>query len=122
VGWHLRTDKLSIDVGVVGPYEQGWLKEGVSDRTFLLNVSAVRGGASLRGLINGAKTSTTYFNVPDSEVLFPAEQKEEMDAQCGAGQALKLLSATGVSVSDIPRFREPPTVDVQRLDYTSLMP
>ena len=114
VGWHLRTDKLSIDVGVVGPYEQGWLKEGVSDRTFLLNVSAVRGGASLRGLINGAKTSTTYFNVPDSEVLFPAEQKEEMDAQCGAWQALKLLSATGVSVSDIPRFREPPTVDVQR--------
>merc|ERR1712021_183774 len=115
VGWRLRTEEISIDVGVVGPYEQGWLKEDVSDRTFLLNVSGVKSGASLRGLINGAKTSPTYFNVPDSDVIFPADQKDEMDAQCGAGQALRLLNATGVSSSDIRRFREPPTVSRVRL-------
>jgi len=69
----------------------------------------------LRGLINGAKPSPIYFNVPDSEVLFPADQKQEMDAQCGAGQALRLLNATGVSASDIRRFREPPTVYRARL-------
>ena len=115
-GWHVRTEELSIDVGVVGPYEQGWLKEGVSDRTFLLNVSAVKGGASLRGLINGAKMSPTYFNVPDGEVLFPADQKEEMDAQCGPGQALRMLNAAGASASDIRRFREPPAVFRARLE------
>ena len=110
VGWRLRTEEISIDVGVVGPYEQGWLNEGVSDRTFLLNVTGVKDGASLRGLINGAKTSPTYFNVLESDVIFPAYQKEEMDAQCGAGQALRLLKATGALSGDIRRFREPPAV------------
>ena len=122
VGWRLRTEELSIDVGVVGPYEQGWLKEGVSDRTFLLNVSAVKGGeraigeAMLRGFVNGAAPSEVYFNVPDGDVLFPADQKKEMDAQCGAGQALRLLNAAGASASDIRRFREPPTVYRARLE------
>jgi len=122
VGWRLRTGELSIDVGVVGPYEQGWLKEGVSDRTFLLNVSAVKGGeraigeTMLRGFINGAAPSEVYFNVPDGDVLFPADQKKEMDAQCGAGQALRLLNAAGASTSDIRRFREPPTVYRARLE------
>jgi hypothetical protein len=114
VGWRLRTEEITIDVGVVGPYELGWLNERVSNRTFLVNVSA--GGGPLRGFINGAKTSSTYFNVPDSDVIFPADQKEEMDAQCGAGQALRLLNASGVLASDIRHFRERP-VDVHSVGY-----
>ena len=57
-----------------------------------------------------------YFNVPDGEVLFPADQKQEMDAQCGPGQALRMLNAAGASASDIRRFREPPAVFRARLE------
>ena len=104
-------DDLSIDVGVVGPYEKGWLNEGVSDRTFLLNVSAVKSEASLRGLINGAKVSSVFFNVPADGVIFPAYLKANMDAQCGASKAARLLNATGALPSDMLRLRESPSAN-----------
>ena len=100
-------DGLSLDVGILGPYEKGWLKERVSDRTFRLNVSAVREDASLRGLINGAQVSPLFFNVAPSSVIFPAYLKADMDAQCGAASAVRLVNAEGAQTSDILRMRKP---------------
>ena len=33
--WTLSTKQMTIDVGVIGPFEKGYLREAVSDRTFL---------------------------------------------------------------------------------------
>ena len=40
--WTLSTPDMIVDVGVIGPFEEGYLREGVSDRTFNLDVKAVK--------------------------------------------------------------------------------
>merc|ERR1719424_2069113 len=51
MGWSVTTKELTIDMGVIGPYEEGWLKEGVSDRTFNLEVTGVKNQKLVRGII-----------------------------------------------------------------------
>jgi len=53
--WTLATPALSLDVGVIGPFEQGFLRELVSNRTFNLNVRDVKDVDHLEGIINGDK-------------------------------------------------------------------
>jgi len=51
--WTLTTPVLSIDVGVIGPFEEGFLREEASDRTFNLNVNHIKG--AVKGIVNGDK-------------------------------------------------------------------
>ena len=53
--WTLSTPQMTIDVGVIGPFEEGYLREKVSDRTFNLNVLNVADKDALQGVINGDK-------------------------------------------------------------------
>ena len=53
--WTLSTPQMTIDVGVIGPFEEGYLREKVSDRTFNLNVLNVADKDALQGIINGDK-------------------------------------------------------------------
>ena len=49
----MTTPDLILDVGVIGPFEEGFLREEVSDRTFNLNVKGVKDMDALQGIING---------------------------------------------------------------------
>ena len=40
--WTLSTPEMVIDVGVIGPFETGYLNELVSDRSFNLNVKGLK--------------------------------------------------------------------------------
>ena len=61
--WTLSTPQMTIDVGVIGPFEEGYLREKVSDRTFNLNVLNVADKDALQGVINGDKNG--LFKVMD---------------------------------------------------------
>jgi hypothetical protein len=61
--WTLSTPQMTIDVGVIGPFEEGYLREKVSDRTFNLNVLNVADKDALQGIINGDKNG--LFKVMD---------------------------------------------------------
>jgi len=108
-GYILETPDLTLNVAVVGPFEKGWLKEEVSNRTFNVDLAAVRSnGAEVRGIINGDKNG--FFQLPGqnanalqpepwSEVqghnvvagaeIFPLAMKVQMDAQCGASMPVR---------------------------------
>lgn len=115
-GWAVETEEFTVDVGVIGPYEEGWLKEDVSDRTFNLEVTAMKKQKKpVRGLINGDKNGyfqtageefrdahikvpqVTAPNVAPSDMIFPEKLKAHMDRQCGAGRSMRLLDAQRVS-------------------------
>jgi len=112
LGWTVATRELTIDVGVIGPYEEGWLKEGVSDRTFNLEVTGVkRQNKQVRGLINGDKNGyfeaagaelldaaikvpqVTAANVAPGDVLFSERLKAHMDEQCGVMKHLQMVDS-----------------------------
>lgn len=128
LGWRFETDELTIDLGVVGPYEEGWLKEGVSDRTFNLEVTDVDMGKKqkqqMRGLVNGDRNGyfmragdeytkdskiqvpqVTAPNVPSNEVIFPEKLKAYMDRQCGASQPMRMVSQRRAGNEAMQRMR-----------------
>ena len=110
-GWSVTTNELTIDMGVIGPYEEGWLKEGVSDRTFNLEVTGVKNGKNVRGLINGDHNGyfraagdewkdpsikvpqVTASNVAPADVIFPERLKAHMDQQCGVGKHMQMVDS-----------------------------
>ena len=54
--WTLRTPEMVMNIGVIGPFEKGYLKEEyVGDRTFNLDVKGIKDIDSLQGIINGDK-------------------------------------------------------------------
>jgi hypothetical protein len=53
--WTLSMHALTLDIGVIGPFEEGFLRENVSDRTFNLNLRDVVDPDGLQGIINGDK-------------------------------------------------------------------
>jgi len=53
--WTLSMPQMTFEVGVIGPFEEGYLREQVSDRTFNLNVINVTSPTSLQGIVNGDK-------------------------------------------------------------------
>ena len=53
--WTLSTPAMIMNIGVVGPFETGYLNEGVSDRTFNLDVKNLKDPDALQGIINGDK-------------------------------------------------------------------
>ena len=105
-GWRFESTELSINLGMLGPFEEGWLNEIVSNRTFNLDVYNVSTPATVRGLINGDRNGVfeeagapynalqrqvpqvTAENVRPDRVLFPKEMVEELQVQCGAWQPL----------------------------------
>jgi hypothetical protein len=62
--WTLSTPQMTIDIGVIGPFEEGYLRETVSNRTFNLNVLNVADKDALQGIINGDKNG--LFKVMDA--------------------------------------------------------
>ena len=74
--WTLSTPDMIVDVGVIGPFEEGYLREGVSDRTFNLDVKAVKDPDALQGIINGDKNGLFVLD-PSSN---PAPVDAGMDA------------------------------------------
>merc|ERR1719272_1575735 len=84
--WTLSTPDMIVDVGVIGPFEEGYLREGVSDRTFNLDVKAVKDPDALQGIINGDKNGLF--------VLDPSSNPAPMDAACGAQQSLRAIRLT----------------------------
>ena len=109
-GYILETPDLTLNVAIVGPFERGWLKEDASNRTFNVDLAAVKAnGQEVRGIINGDKngffkvpsedgsptaiqperwTELTANNVGAGAELFPLELKAQMDAHCGPAQPL----------------------------------
>merc|ERR1719163_891250 len=53
--WTLATPGLTLDVGVIGPFEKGFLREKAGNRTFNLNVRDFEDGGGLKGFVNGDK-------------------------------------------------------------------
>ena len=115
VEWSVVTPAMKIDIGVIGPFESGWLKERASDRTFNIEISDVKREATMQGLINGDRnnyfvpappqyeyytgtlkpvhpdaTEVTGPTVPAEEVIFPRELMMLMDGQCGKAQQIRL--------------------------------
>ena len=110
--WKITTPEMAIEIGVIGPFEEGYLKEAVGDRTFNLDVSGVKNMNALQGIINGDKNGlfkvdpelnpepnadsgslvplgphgnvqeVTAANVKDADVLFPKEAMKILDAMC----------------------------------------
>jgi len=117
--WTMTTPDMAIQIGVIGPFEDGYLKEAVGDRTFNLDVSGVKDMFALEGIINGDKNGlfvvdpglnpepnaesgtlvpwgphgnvqeVTAANVKGADVLFPKEAIEKLDAMCGKQQAMR---------------------------------
>ena len=110
--WTMTTPEMAIEIGVIGPFEEGYLKEDVGDRTFNLDVRGLKNADALQGIINGDKNGlfvvdpelnpepnadtgslvpwgphgnvqeVTAANVKDADVLFPKEAMEKLDAMC----------------------------------------
>lgn len=96
----ITSPDLSLDIGVVGPFEKGWLIEEVSDRTFNIEVTGTPEPEHVRGIINGDKNGLFQpafeqkFNGAvhtDSEEvtaenagkpIFPAAMLAKMNAKC----------------------------------------
>ena len=78
--WTLSTPEMVIDVGVIGPFEQGYLNEVVSDRSFNLNVKGIKDMDSLQGIINGDKNG---LFIVDAE-LNPEGSNQVVDPNVGA--------------------------------------
>ena len=73
--WTLTTPEVVISVGVIGPFEEGYLREEVSTRTFNLDVQPVGKAAAspaiVQGIINGDMNGlfiadATYNYAPDT--------------------------------------------------------
>ena len=73
--WTLTTPELVVSVGVIGPFEEGYLREEVSTRTFNLDVQPVgkvaASPAIVQGIINGDMNGlfvadATYNYAPDT--------------------------------------------------------
>jgi hypothetical protein len=132
VGWNIVTPELSLNIGVLGPFEEGWLKEEVSTRTFNLGVSQVRDEPSVRGIVNGdvnglfqpagEEYSTgknaaynvnqipqvTAHNVGPAKSIFPENMRKMMDARCGASRHMRLTLAAAATASDMVDLRKRP--------------
>jgi len=79
--WTLTTPEMAIDVGVIGPFEKGYLNELVSDRTFNLNVKGITDMDGLQGIINGDKNG--FFQI-DAELNTEADPNQVVDPNVGA--------------------------------------
>jgi hypothetical protein len=117
--WTLTTPEMVMNIGVIGPFEEGYLREAAGDRTFNLDVQAIRNQDALKGVINGDKNGlfvldpelnpepsaitptlvplgphgnvqeVTAANVAPEDSLFPSAAMARMDAACGAQQSLR---------------------------------
>ena len=133
VEWQIVTDQMTLDVGVVGPFESGWIKEAAGDRTFNIGVSHVTEDiGDVMGIVNGDQngffTPAPEFKYektadgslqpehPDAEevtgdninpqyLLFPKELQERLNTQCGSAQALTLLSESAARHDLIKKMR-----------------
>ena len=105
-GWKIGTPEFELDIGVVGPFEEGWLMEDVSDRTFNIEVTNVNHVQTIGGIINGdvngefklapdkrllpntdqvahpGDTEVRADNVPPSEVIFPDVMMQQLNSRC----------------------------------------
>jgi hypothetical protein len=123
-GWHFQSEELGINVGALGPFEKGWLKEEASDRTFNLDVFNVKQPSDVSGIINGdtngafrdaaEMTNTlgvynapqvTADNVSPERILFPARMIKEMDAQCGSAKPIKAMPVVSVTEENVRLMR-----------------
>ena len=53
--WTLTTPSMVLDIGVIGPFEEGFLNEEASDRTFNIGVNALQDQDAVQGIVNGDK-------------------------------------------------------------------
>jgi len=63
--WTLSTPEMVMNIGVIGPFEEGYLREAVGDRIFNLDVKAIKDQDTLQALpttdcVVTAHSSTTY--------------------------------------------------------------
>ena len=128
--WTMTTPEMAIEIGVIGPFEEGYLKEAVGDRTFNLDVRGLKDRDALQGIINGDKNGlfkvdpelnpepnadsgslvpwgphgnvqeVTAANVAPKDVLFSQEAMAKLDAECGAQQSLRALRVTPMTPLD----------------------
>lgn len=131
-GWRFSTPVMNISVGAVGPYEEGWLKEEVSSRTFNLDVT--QGDLKLapgqvRGIINGDKNGefkpagqeyqnvlqaanvpqVTANSVSPEAVIFPDALMARMDKQCGMAKAMSVTQLERAQSFDMSLMRKWPS-------------
>ena len=53
--WTLTTPSMVLDIGVIGPFEEGFLNEEASDRTFNIGVNSLQDMDAVQGIVNGDK-------------------------------------------------------------------
>jgi hypothetical protein len=127
--WTMTTPEMAIEIGVIGPFEEGYLKEAVGDRTFNLDVRGLKNADALQGIINGDKNGlfvvdpelnpepnadsgslvpwgphgnvqeVTAANVEDADVLFPKEAMEKLDAMCAITPTLTRTSTLALTLT-----------------------
>ena len=71
--WTVATPGMTLDVGVIGPFEEGFLREDVSTRTFNINVdrATVKDVESLQGIINGDKNGLFQLDPRYNDLTAP---------------------------------------------------
>jgi hypothetical protein len=115
-GWRISTPSLALKIGIVGPFESGFLKPVTKDRSF--NVAATPHTSvdwkSVRGVINGDKNglfqklraedsvapglmAVSAPNVKPGDELFPPDLLRKFEAECGPAQGLALRARAAVS-------------------------
>ena len=79
--WTLATAAMTLDIGVVGPYEWGFLREKASNRTFSLNVRGIEESDidEVRGIMNGDKNGLFEYDPNDGngQPLVPGSLEPE---------------------------------------------
>lgn len=133
VEWQIISDQMTLDVGVVGPFEEGWIREDAGDRTFNIGVSQFDEKiGNVMGIVNGDQNGffkpapeykykktdqgslqpehpdaeeVTGSNINPQYLFFPKELLEKLDAQCGSQMDLTLLSEEAVEREKIQRMR-----------------
>ena len=124
--WSLTTSELTLDAGVLGPYEEGFLNEDVSDSTFNLAVSGLRNSSALRGLANGDRNGMLQTQqrergeppgrpqrvaatpVRAHKVIFPLDMLRQMTRSCGGNKPLSVTSLATAQPEAILLMRTPP--------------
>merc|ERR1719478_1245474 len=110
---------LSVEIGVIGPFEEGFLNKEIGERTFNLAVSGVKNVSAVSGIVNGDTNGyfkpaykpsvwnpgalipvpeihgnareVTADNVAKDKVDFKPSDLAQMEAVCGPQQGLEAL-------------------------------
>jgi hypothetical protein len=139
--WTLTSPALVLDIGVIGPFEEGFLNEEASDRTFNIGVNSLQDMDAVQGIVNGDKNGLFVLDpkyndkasslvpgalVPEGphghvlEVMAPNVKPEDVLFPDSVLEKMDLACGPSRSLRAIRLAEEDAPVDVSSLPYGSL--